>query len=118
MTHLEYIESYNAGRIKADINKKQAFALMNKYKFHNRAVSKFQVVFFILNWAWFLAIPIAIICFIFFKWWIGVIVLIVGFSIPKGLKEVTTQVVFNQSLKDKDFYDLLIETKTLVIREE
>ena len=101
-----------------DVNKRQAIYLIDKYKFVNPAITRFQIFFFICTWTWGLSIPVAIVSFIFFKWWIGVLILLIGFSLPRIIKHTSTGALFKQALRDKDLYDLLIDTNTLDIREK
>ena len=69
------------------------------------------------SWVWFLSVPAAIACMIWVRWWIGLIVLIIGFALPKAIKQSAAQFVIEQALDDEQFYNLAIESKVLMISE-
>jgi len=114
MTHDEFIKAYKNQTIIVKVHKNMAMRLMDYpgIKKTNRAAHLFW------TWVWFLSIPAAIACFIFFRWWVGLIVLLVGFALPRAIKDSATEFVIEQALEDERFYNLAVELKALLIEEK
>ena len=111
MTHNEFVQGYRSGQLAAHVNKTMAMQLMN-----TTAVAKrYRAAHLFWSWVWFLSIPAAIACFIWTKWWIGIIVLVVGFMLPRAIKESAYQFVLEQALEDEQFFKLAIEAEALEV---
>ncbi len=51
------------------------------------------------------------------KWWIGLLVLALGFFLPRAIKESSTEFVLDQALEDDAFYEFAIKEGLLKITE-
>lgn len=111
MTHEEFVKAYNEKRISVKVNRSLAIQLMQT----TAPAKRYQYAHIFWTWIWVLSIPAAIICFIWVKWWVALIVLAVGLSLPKAIKEAACQNILEQALEDKEFYNLAIELKALVV---
>ena len=66
---------------------------------------------------WILCFPAAIICFIWVKWWVGLIVLLIGFIMPSAIKRSASEFTLEQALEDEHFYDICVKSNVLRISE-
>jgi len=79
-------------------------------------ISKYQVVF-LFGYGLVVFLSLLLFFFIWFKWWIGIILINFGLSSYPLIKRVTAKIVFKQSLKDKDFFKLLLEAEILNVQQ-
>lgn len=113
MTHEEFVQAYRTGKIAARVNRSLALQLMGT----TAMAKRYRAAHLFWSWVWFLSVPAAIACMIWVRWWIGLIVLITGFALPKAIKQSAAQFVIEQALDDEQFYNLAIESKVLMISE-
>jgi len=114
MIHSEFINKYNNGEIKIHVNRSLALRVMNTKLLPKR----YQYAHIFWSWVWILSIPAAIVCIIWVKWWVGLLVLVfVTPVISKATKKSACQFMIDHALEDQEFYNYAIE-KGIIICEE
>ena len=114
MTHEEFVKAYKAGEIKASVNLNNAITLLR----HSSVPRETQIVYAIWTMIWLLTFPAAIICFIWVKWWVALIIFLVGLSLPNAMRNSACKDVLEQALEDESFYNIAIESGGFVIKEK
>jgi hypothetical protein len=114
MTHDEFVKAYKSGQITAAVNRRLALRSMKS----PYVAKRYKTAHLFWTWIWFLSIPAGILLMIFVKWWIGLLVFIIGFLLPRAIKESSTQFVLEQALEDEKFYQFAIEEGLLVISKD
>jgi hypothetical protein len=70
-------------------------------------------------WIWILSIPVAILIMIFFKWWVGLLVLIfVTPILSKSTKTSAMQFMIDHSVDSSEFYEFAVKEGVIRIREK
>lgn len=100
MTHEEFVRAYKSGQITVAVNRHLVLSLMNS----PYVAGRYKATHLFWTWVWFLAIPAGIATVILVKWWIGLIVLALGFFLPRAIKNSATGFVLKQALEDEQFY--------------
>jgi len=113
MTHKEFVEAYNSGKIKVKIHESAALEVMDTDLIDKP--SQYAHIFW--SWIWLLSIPIGIALFIWVSKWIGVIVVIIGLILPKAIKRSSSESVLKKGLSDESFYNTMIQHQILIIEE-
>jgi hypothetical protein len=49
------------------------------------------------------------------KWWLGLVVLALGFFLPRAIRESSTGFVLDQALEDEEFYNFATKAGLLEI---
>jgi len=109
MTHKEFVEAYNSGKIKVKIDESVS-------KLMDANLIDKQSQFYTQNWFWWLIslIGLALIIWVI---WIGVIVVIMGLMLPKAMKRSSSESVLEKALSDESFYNTMIQHQVLIIKE-
>ena len=111
MTYDEFVKAYKSGRITVAVNRSLALRSMES----PYVAKRYKVAHHFWTWVWFLSIPTGIILWIFIKWWIGLAVIVVGFLLPRAIKQTDMEFVLEQALEDEVFYDYAIKAGLLKI---
>lgn len=100
MTHQEFVEGFNAGKYILSVNGMMATKAVEAgfLPAGYRAAQRFYV--FIAVICFLSVIPI----FIWYKAWVGMIVLFLGFGLPYAYRRTATEGVRDRLVKDEDFY--------------
>jgi len=113
MQHPDFVDGYRAGRLAAHVDGSAALQLANSSVLPRR----FQAAHILWTWAWILSFPAAIVCFIWVRWWVGAVVLVVGLSLPRAIKRSASQFVLEHALEDGAFYDEVVKAGVLRVSE-
>ena len=111
MTHAEFVEGCQSKRVDAHVNKLLALKLMDTALMPKR----YRVAYLFWTWIWFVSVPAAIACFIWTRWWIGVIVLFVGWALPEAIRRSACEFVLEQALEDEGFYNAAVKVGALTL---
>jgi hypothetical protein len=111
MMHNEFVKAYKSGQITVAVNRRLALRSMRS----PYVAKRYKAAHLFWTWVWFLSIPAGITLMILVKWWIGLAVLVVGFFLPRAIRESSTDFVLEQALEDEGFYDFAINAGLLKI---
>ena len=113
MTYEEFLERRRAGTVKAGIDRSMALALVRHLP------ERYQTAYMLWCWLWMLSIPGFICVSIFWKWWVGLLLLF--FLTPvlfRAAKERAAQFVLGHAEKDKEFFETLLEGGLLLFKDD
>ena len=112
MTHQEFLRLRAAGKISAGIDNSSALRLVKSLP------KRYQAAHTFWSWVWMLSIPGFIAVSVFYKWWVGVLLLfVVTPVISTSVKKSAAEFVLEHATDNKDFFDLLVSNNLLVFRE-
>ena len=112
MNHEEFVKKHAQNEISAGIDESIALMLINQLPNRYRAAHLFW------SWIWILSIPASICIAIFYKWWVGLLLLLVGTPmIFRSTKESAAQFVLAHAIQSEEFFNFLVDRKVLLLRE-
>ncbi len=111
MTHAEFVEGYRSGQLEARVDKVMARKLVKT----RDLAARYRSVHRFWAWLWLLSIPFAIACLVWGKWWIALIVLVVGLLLPIAVKQSSYAFVLERALEDEQIFKAATEAKALLI---
>ena len=112
MTYEEFVEKNSQNKVSAGIDNTVALILIKQLSKRYRAAHLFW------SWIWVLSIPAFICVAIFYKWWVGLLLLaIITPMISRSTKESAAQFVLSHAIENKNFFNLLLERDLLIFRE-
>ena len=111
MTHEEFILHRQAGTVRAGIDPSKALRLVEHLP------KRYRVAHLFWAWMWILTIPGFICVAIFWKWWAGLLLLLLVTPIIfKAIKASAAQFVLKHAEENKQFFDLLMENDLLFFK--
>lgn len=111
MTYTEYKALRSEGRVLAGIDNSTALRLID------RLPKGYQYAHLFWSWVWMLSIPAFICVWIFYKWWVGVILLFTVTPIVKRATEKSAaEFVLQHAENNEQFFNLLVERNFLIFK--
>ena len=108
MTFEQFKENIDNGIVKAGIDDSTSLRLINYLP------GRYQAAHYFWSWIWILSIPVFIYVAIFYKWWVGVLLLIfITPIISRATKKSASQFVLEYAQENKQFYEMLIKNDLL-----
>lgn len=112
MKYDDFIKLKKEGKIYAVVNKSMVLKLVNLLP------KRYRFAHLFWSWIWMLSIPAFILVAIFYKWWVGLLLLfIVTPIISKSVKKSAAQFLLEYAEEDKKFFKLLLEHDALIFKE-
>jgi hypothetical protein len=112
MKYEEFIQLRQAGRISAGIDNSTAIKLIQYLPM------RYWAPFTFWSWVWLLSIPAFICVAIFWKWWVGLLLLMFGTpAISAGTKQSAAQFVLDYAMEDADFFEKLVDNNLLKFKD-
>jgi hypothetical protein len=111
MTHEEFIALHGDGKVKAGIDQSTAIRLID------RLPKRYQAAHAFWSWVWMLSIPGFIAVAVFFKWWVGLLLLFfVTPTISASVKRSAAQFVLEHAEENEEFFTMLVERDLLTFK--
>ena len=112
MTYEEFVKKNGQKKVSAGIDNSVALILSKQLP------KRYRVVLLFLSWVWILSIPAFICVAIFYKWWVGILLLaIVTTMLFRSTKKSAALFVLSHAIENKEFFNLLAEKDLLIFRE-
>jgi hypothetical protein len=111
MTYTEYKRLRSEGKILAGISNSDAIRLIEYLP------KRYQYAHLFWSWVWMLSIPGFIAVSIFYRWWIGLLMLfIVTPMISRAIKKSAAEFVLEHAEGDAEFFSYLVEKNLLILK--
>jgi hypothetical protein len=111
MTYAEYKTLRSEGKILAGVSNSDALRLIEYLP------KRYQYAHLFWSWVWMLSIPGFIAVSIFYKWWIGLLLLfIVTPVISRATKKSAAEFVLEYAECDAEFFNFLVEKNLLILK--
>jgi len=112
MTHAEFVERYRSGQLDVRLDPARVGELVKTRDFPGR----FHAAHRFWKWLWLLSIPVALACLVWGKWWIALIVLGVGFLLPRALNPSAYYAfILQRALENEEFFEAATAANALLI---
>jgi len=112
MNHAEFVRLRKDGLISAGILTRNAVRLVD---FLPREY-QFATIFW--SWVWMLSIPACLCVVVFWKWWVGLLlVILVPPTIRKATVKSAVQFVLQHAEDNADFFEQLVDMDLLIFRQ-
>lgn len=99
--HREFAKAYRAGQLRIDINRKLAWDMANG----RQMPWGMQFAHHFWSWVWMLSVPGSFALMYFYKWWVGLLVLLfLPGIILKANRTAVMQDIITLALDDEQFY--------------
>lgn len=110
--HLEFTEKLNSGKIEVAVHKDLPTLAT--------AAGFFPLIYGYTQIFWTLCLVLGLIAaipvMIWYIWWVGLIILLISFALPRALRETEERWVLVQLRKNQRFYEFAQENNLIVIR--
>ena len=73
MEHFEFVQSWNQGILEIDVDRSKALQIADSKILPKR----YQAAHIFWAWIWILSIPAAFAVMYFYKWWVGLLLLVI-----------------------------------------
>ena len=111
MTYAEYKRQRAEGKILAGVSNSDALRLIDYLP------KRYRYAHLFWSWVWMLSIPAFIAVSIFYRWWVGLLLLfIVTPLLSRSTKKSAAEFVLEHAENDEQFFSLLIEKNLLIFR--
>jgi hypothetical protein len=115
MEHSEFIEAWNQGKLDVDVDRSRALKIANSKMLPKR----YRAAHIFWSWVWMLSIPAAIAVMFLYKWWVGLLILIlVTPVISKSTKKSAMQFMIDYSLESPEFYQFALAEGVIRVRQK
>lgn len=115
MKHSEFVQAWREGKLEVDIDRSKALQVANSKILPKR----YQVAHIFWSWVWILSIPVAISVMFVYKWWVGLLILIVVTPlISKSTKKSAMQFMIDYSLESAEFYQFALSKGVIIVRQK
>lgn len=115
MEHSEFIEAWRRGKLEVDVDRSKALRLINSKMLPKR----YQLAHIFWSWLWMLSIPAGLAVMVFYKWWVGLLMLIVVTPlIFKSTKKSAMQFMIDYSLESAKFYQYALADGIIRVKQK
>jgi hypothetical protein len=112
ITYTEYKRLRSEGKILAGVSNSDALRLIDHLP------KRYQYAHLFWSWVWMLSIPGFIAVSIFYRWWVGLLLLfIVTPVISRATKKSAAEFVLEHAECDADFFSFLVERNLLILKQ-
>jgi len=115
MEHSEFVVAWKQNKLEIDVDRSKALQIANSKMLPKR----YQVAHIFWSWVWILSIPAAIVVMFLYKWWVGLLILVlVAPLISKSTKKSAMQFMIDYSLESPEFYQFALAEDVIRIRQK
>ena len=115
MEHSEFVVAWNQRKLEVDVDRSKALQIANS----KMLLKRYQAAHIFWSWVWILTIPAAIATIFLYKWWVGLLILIlVTPLISKSTKKSAMQFMIYYALENPEFYQFALAEGVLRIRQK
>ena len=112
MKYEDFILARRNGTISAGVDNSTALQLIEFLP------KRYQIAHAFWSWVWMLSIPGFICLSIFYKWWVGLLLLIfVSPMIFRATKKSCAEFVLEHAQDNKEFFEKMVESDMLTFRQ-
>jgi hypothetical protein len=72
MQHSEFVQLWKEGRIEVDVDRSLALKIANS----NILPARYRITHIFWSWMWVLTVPVAFAVMYYYRWWAGVLILL------------------------------------------
>jgi hypothetical protein len=115
MEHSEFVLAWKAGQLFVDVNRSFALSVANT----TLLPMQYRAAYHFGSWLWLLSVPAALAIMFFYKWWVGVFVLLlVTPALSYGTKRSIMEFMIDHALDNPEFYRFAIDHGVIAVRRK
>jgi hypothetical protein len=115
MEHSGFVQAWKAGELEVDVDRSRAIQIANS----NLLPRRYQIAHIFWSWAWILSIPVSFAIMFLYKWWAGLLILmLVPPVLSRSTKKSAMQFMIDHSIEDPDFYQFAVSEGIIRIRQK
>ena len=114
MTHGEFIEAYKVDKMSTYVNPNKAISSLKSHF----APKTTKMIYSIWMLIFLFSIPLAVVSFIWIKWYVGSTTLTFGLVLWTLMRKSACKTVQKIALDNKSFYEYAIESRVLVLAQD
>jgi hypothetical protein len=110
--HAQFVAGWQAGKLKVDVNRSLALQVANS----DMLPRQYRAAHTFWSWIWILSIPAGLAVMFLFRWWAGLLMLILltpGLS--RATKTSAMQFMIDHAIENPEFYSWALDKELLVI---
>jgi hypothetical protein len=112
MDHATFVEEYRSGTLSIHVDRSGALRIMQG----NMLPKRYRAAHHFWTWIWMLSFPGFIAVAVFYKWWVGLILLIfVTPTISRSITQSACEFVLEHALEDEGFFRLVSQNELISI---
>lgn len=112
MEHSEFVQAWNQGQLDVDVNRTKALHIANSKMLPKR----YQAAHIFWSWIWLLSIPAALAVMFLYKWWVGLLILVLVPILSNSIKKSAMQFMIDHSVENPEFYQYALSEDVIRIR--
>ena len=113
MEHSEFVCAWRGGKLLVDVDRSKALLVEGS----NLLPKRYQAAHLFWSWVWLLTVPAAIAIMFLYKWWGGVLILVVVTpSLARAAKRSAMQFMIDHALENPEFYRLAVDQGVIRVR--
>ncbi len=109
----DFIEAYKAGRIVVRVDGARSIIAMN----HPMMAKRYKRANSFWSWIFLLCFPLAVACFVWYRWWVGVFLLLVGMGLSGAVRKSANSFILDYALENRTWYHTAINEEFMVVEK-
>jgi hypothetical protein len=101
MDHHEFVAKYRSRKISISIDRSLALEAV-RVGLLGKSYYISQIFF---SWIWIIGLVGGVILIFLYKWWVGLLVVIISLALPGSLKDTAAQGIRDKLIEDSEFFD-------------
>lgn len=115
MEHSDFIHAWNAGKLEVAVDRSKALEVANSIILPQWI----QADNLFCSWIWILAIPTALVVMFLYKWWAGLLTLVILTPIlSRATRKSALQSLVYRALENPEFYQFVVSKDVIRVREK
>lgn len=115
MEHSDFVQAWNVGKLEVDVDRSKALQVASSKMLPKR----YQAAHIFWSWVWILSIPAALAVMFLYKWWAGLLILVlVTPTLSISTKKSATQFMIDHSLENPEFYRFAVSEGVIRVRQK
>jgi hypothetical protein len=114
MEHAEFVDAWTSGAILVRVDRSKALSIAGS----NRLPKQYLIIQLFWIWVCLLTMIAGIAAMFWYRWWMGLMVLVIGRLLFTVTKRAATRFIIEHALKDPGFYRFALEREIIGFRRK
>jgi hypothetical protein len=101
MDHEEFVSKFRARKISVSVNRSIALEAV-RAGFLGKSYYVSQIFF---SWVWILGLVGGVILIFLYKWWVGLLVIVISLGLPGAIKDTAAKRIKDKLIESPEFYE-------------
>lgn len=115
MEYSDFVQAWNAGKLEVDVDRSKALQVANSKMLPKR----YQAAHIFWSWVWILSIPAALAVMFLYKWWAGLLILVlVTPALSISTKKSAMKFMIDRALENSEFYRFAVSEGVIRVKQK